>query len=88
MKSRTTILLALAEAYPEMPLRDAMTATAHERDTISVDNHIHYDEHQERLLYRAAALQGLVGAGQTPAHVAGLADRYADAMMARTRGPT
>lgn len=82
---RLTELLAIAEIHPDMSIQDALTATARTPGSLRVDHYTHYDEHQERLLYRAAALQGLVGAGQTAAHVAELADRYADAMIARSR---
>lgn len=79
--TRLESLLTIAETHPDMPLCDAMTATAHVPDSLTVEQHVHYDERQAWRIYAACVLPGLVRVDSTAAHATKQAAMIADAMV-------
>lgn len=81
---RIRSLHAIADAHPEMPLRDALTATA--LDPHVVAHMLCTTDDWRWCLFAASSLQGIVVRGDhTPEHLTDQACRYADMMCAAYR---
>lgn len=81
---RIRALHAVADAHPDMPVRDALTATADAPRELTAT--MQCTDDWRWCLYSGAALQGLVmRGGHTPGDLTALAGRFADAMLAEYR---